>query len=323
MSVFLRPVEKKILALIESDAQITDLDLAKKLKLQVHNVRYALKNMESSGLIQKAVLVNVKGLGLAMHNIFFSLAAEQQKKRQQILNAIQNAQEITWLGEFGGDFQYGLGLAVSSFEDVRSFLEKLSEKFGRVFFEKQVCYQYNSLRYSRKYLDTKVPKTKGLPYYTHVKTFDYDQLDIKILTAMQDHGALSDRALAQQVGVPLSTLKLRIAKLEKAGVISGYVYVVDYNRLGVEQFKLLVYSRGYSSAFRDRLTTWSQLHPNVIGFIECFGAWDYEINLEVENHEQVITITQELYESFGEELSLIKTLTRFRNLKLTSLPGSM
>ena len=321
MTAFLRPVERKILALIESQAELSDQDIARKLKLQVHNVRYALRGMETSGLIHKVALANVSGLGLVMHNIFFSLAAEQQRTKQAILNAIQSEPEVTWLGEFGGDYQYALGLCVRSFHEVRSFLERLSSKFGRIFFEKQVSYQYNSYRFPRKYLDRKLAKAKGMPYYAPIKFFQTDKLDLQILNALQSSSADSDRSLAQRMGVPLSTLKLRINKLEQAGLISGYVYVVDYSRLGVQQYKLLVFSRGYSVSFRQNLMHWAESHPNVIGFIECFGSWDFELNLEVEQPEQVISITQEIYEAFGDEVNLIKTLTRFRNLKLESLPG--
>jgi Lrp/AsnC family leucine-responsive transcriptional regulator len=59
-----------------------------------------------------------------------------------------------------------------------------------------------------------------------------DQIDRQIVTLLQDDARLSNAALAESVGLTVSTVHERVKKLEKKGVIKGYVAQVDAAALG-------------------------------------------------------------------------------------------
>jgi Lrp/AsnC family leucine-responsive transcriptional regulator len=59
-----------------------------------------------------------------------------------------------------------------------------------------------------------------------------DDIDCQILTLLQENGRLSNAALAEQVGLTVSTVHERVKKLEKKGLIKGYVAVVDAEGVG-------------------------------------------------------------------------------------------
>lgn len=60
-----------------------------------------------------------------------------------------------------------------------------------------------------------------------------DDLDRRILHALQrDARGVSSREVADIVGVSPSTVRKRIARLERTGVLAGYHAVVDYERAG-------------------------------------------------------------------------------------------
>jgi Lrp/AsnC family leucine-responsive transcriptional regulator len=59
-----------------------------------------------------------------------------------------------------------------------------------------------------------------------------DDIDRQILTLLQENGRLSNAALAEQVGLTVSTVHERVKKLEKKGLIKGYVAVVDAEGVG-------------------------------------------------------------------------------------------
>ena len=61
-------------------------------------------------------------------------------------------------------------------------------------------------------------------------------------------------------------------------------------------------------------------HPNIIYMHECFGSWDYELNVEVRDPREVVRITQELYEAFGSVLNNIRVLSKFEDIKYTAYP---
>jgi len=59
-----------------------------------------------------------------------------------------------------------------------------------------------------------------------------DEIDRRIILLLQEDAHLSNAALAEQVGLTVSTVHERVKKLEKKGIIKGYVAVVDAEALG-------------------------------------------------------------------------------------------
>ena len=59
-----------------------------------------------------------------------------------------------------------------------------------------------------------------------------DDVDRQIISLLQDDARLSNAALAEAVGLTVSTVYERVKKLEKKGIIKGYVAQVDAEALG-------------------------------------------------------------------------------------------
>ena len=59
-----------------------------------------------------------------------------------------------------------------------------------------------------------------------------DVIDRKILALIQDDAKLSQAELAKAVGLTAPSVNERIRKLERAGVIRGYVALLDERKLG-------------------------------------------------------------------------------------------
>ena len=57
---------------------------------------------------------------------------------------------------------------------------------------------------------------------THMTGLKLDAIDLKILDAIQRDGRITKLALAEQVGLSPTPCWMRLAKLEKAGIVSGY-----------------------------------------------------------------------------------------------------
>ncbi len=59
-----------------------------------------------------------------------------------------------------------------------------------------------------------------------------DDIDRQIISLLQDDARLSNAVLAESVGLTISTVHERVKKLEKKGVITGYVAQVDAEAVG-------------------------------------------------------------------------------------------
>lgn len=65
------------------------------------------------------------------------------------------------------------------------------------------------------------------------KIVELDQIDRKILKALQDNARLSSQELSDRVGISSSPCWRRVKTLEEAGIITQYVTLVDPEALGL------------------------------------------------------------------------------------------
>jgi Lrp/AsnC family transcriptional regulator, leucine-responsive regulatory protein len=59
-----------------------------------------------------------------------------------------------------------------------------------------------------------------------------DSTDKKILSILQENARLSNAEIADKVGLTASSVHERVKKLEKKGILKGYVAIVDADKLG-------------------------------------------------------------------------------------------
>lgn len=84
-----------------------------------------------------------------------------------------------------------------------------------------------------------------------------DEIDRRILDALQRDGRLTYTELARTVAMSASAVTERVRRLEESGVITGYTAVVDPERLGlgILAFVRLRYPTGNYKPFHDLLAT--------------------------------------------------------------------
>jgi len=102
-----------------------------------------------------------------------------------------------------------------------------------------------------------------------------DEIDHRILHALQKDGRLSNLALADQVGLSPSACLRRVAALEKRGVILGYRAVVNPDEVGVGfvayiAVGLNVHTKSAQEAFERAITAAPQVREchNITGTVE-------------------------------------------------------
>ena len=61
-----------------------------------------------------------------------------------------------------------------------------------------------------------------------------DDIDVKILTLLQENGRMKRNRIADEVGLSVPSVSERMRKLEERGVITGYHAVLDAKRLHID-----------------------------------------------------------------------------------------
>ncbi|MBS3083661.1 AsnC family transcriptional regulator [Candidatus Pacearchaeota archaeon] len=121
----------KILKLLSEDSRAEYKHLSSKLSLSANAVKYRIKNMEKSGLIQGySVSIDVRKLGYFWHNIQIKLINEE--KSDKIKDFLRNHKNVIYYYKHLGNenWDMDIGIVVRDTLALRQFILDLREEFG-------------------------------------------------------------------------------------------------------------------------------------------------------------------------------------------------
>jgi DNA-binding Lrp family transcriptional regulator len=136
---------------------------------------------------------------------------------------------------------------------------------------------------------------------------DFDRIDRQILTLLQKDGRLTNAALADQVHLSPSACLRRVQRLEREGVIAGYVAVLDPAAVGRATSVFVEVS--LNSQREDALEAFERAVRECPDIFECHlmsGGLDYLLRVAVEN-------TQDYERVHKQHLSRLPNVARIRS----------
>lgn len=107
-----------------------------------------------------------------------------------------------------------------------------------------------------------------------------DQIDRRILDIAQRDGALSQRELADRVGLSQNALWRRLKRLEEDGFLLGTRRRVDARKLGLDlTVFVMVRTRTHSDDWIEAFRTHVSRIPQVVEMHRIGGDWDYMLKV--------------------------------------------
>lgn len=124
---------------------------------------------------------------------------------------------------------------------------------------------------------------------------DIDSFDIKILNLMQRDGNLSQRELAERVGLSQNACWRRLQRLVASGILKNARAEVDLAALGLDLIVfVLIKTRHHSKEWSESFRAHVERLPPVVDFHRIGGDWDYLV--------KVVTRGMAGYDAFYQKL---------------------
>ncbi len=121
-----------ILKLMSANSRIEYIELSKKLNLTPNAIKYRIKNLENSGVIQGyTISLDIKKLGYEWRNIRIKLIGNKTKL---LKNFLRQSKNVVYFYEYLGNENWDLdvGVIVQDSLELRDFILELREKFGNI-----------------------------------------------------------------------------------------------------------------------------------------------------------------------------------------------
>ena len=147
-----------------------------------------------------------------------------------------------------------------------------------------------------------------------------DEIDAKVLSALQADGRLSNVQLANKVGLSESACLRRVKLLEESGIIDRYVMLVDQNAAGFPSTVFV--SIALESQQQEKLAEFEQSIGQIEEVMECFlmsGESDYLLRVICKDNEAFIDIHSKITSLPGVQ-RITSSFTLRTVIKKTELP---
>lgn len=128
-----------------------------------------------------------------------------------------------------------------------------------------------------------------------MKRQELDQFDIKIIRTLQRDSSLSQRDLADRVGLSQNACWRRLRILEEKGIILGRTLRLDRARLGLGLVVfVMVKTRHHSASWLQTFRKHVSSIPEVVDFYRIGGDYDYMLRIVTEDMASYDSVYQRL-----------------------------
>lgn len=292
----LTSTQRRVLAEITWNCRMPVNQVAERLRLKTHTVRYAINHLNSLLNLQPFCFSSAYRLGLFPFRVYFSVNLSDKVKVSKMIEHLKKLPEMEWLYGLYGIYQFGMSLRVPSMRALNALLTDFDSKFGDIINKKSISLFERFTYYE--------------PWLAHVgdglrKTFEYssgdeavplDSVDRNLLSIVRADAAAPVREIARKAGLPSSTVTYRLEKLKDQGVILGLAYTYENRTAGAEAFLIQIAIKGLGGHVVDSFFDFARSNHNVVWAAKMIGEWDVEMEVGVDSAFELDELIHQIYQ---------------------------
>jgi Lrp/AsnC family transcriptional regulator for asnA, asnC and gidA len=126
---------------------------------------------------------------------------------------------------------------------------------------------------------------------------ELNETDAKILTMLNRDGRMSFRKISRELNMSLSKVTAHVKKMEREGIIRGYIPLVDAEKLGYDM--LVVIGLDISKAKTLEIQQKIAKDPHVIAVYNTIGQWDSMIIARFMSREELDSFLRKVLSTPG------------------------
>ena len=158
--------DKKILTLLDSNARLSNSQIARKVKLSKPAVEYRLQRMNKNKIIfNHYAVINFTKLGYSQYKIYFNLQDTTLEQEKLIINYWVKDKNSVWVAQVRGRWDLAVSVLAKSNFEFGQVLRAFMNKFSKFILDKDILLTEYSPIYAREYLAETKPSefTYGVP----------------------------------------------------------------------------------------------------------------------------------------------------------------
>ena len=309
----------RILYWLDTDARISNADLAKKVGLSNEVTRYRVRRLEKDRIIkQYFTLIDVSKLGFTTFRIYVKVRAMTPEQEEKLGRYLRDLPEVGWFTYVQGQWDLVAVLWERDIYEFEKFWLELSERFGATIEHVWVSIFLQYIHLNKRFL---LPKEAKLKIYTvgQSRREKIDSLDWRILKLLSEDARCSLLDLEKALKQSYKVVAYRIRRMERKGIILGYRAFIDVSKIGYNYYKVLFSLHNINRSRLTELEEAVMAIPNTVYIDKTIGGADFEAEFQCKGG-QLHSIVADLRRDFPDLIRNTETLEYYQEDKLCYLP---
>jgi Lrp/AsnC family leucine-responsive transcriptional regulator len=323
MAIELDQKDKIILYLLDRNARMPLTKIAKQVKLSRESVLYRINNYFKSGLLYNYLTVVDSGkLGYTHYKVDLKLSNITKEKELEFIYTLVKNPNVSWVASCDGIYDLIYAIKARSSLELSNILNKINANYWQYIKQQDFATIISGQIFYRDYLIKDLKKkelntiTKDEIKWTEATELkELDLVDKIILEELTNNARATAVQIAKKAKVSPDTILLRIKKLEQQKIIVHYTIWPNLSNLIGHYYKVLIRAKNISPNLDKEIQDYCRKEPNIYYTPKVFGPWQYEIDIEAKDSEQLREIMRAFTNKFESNIVDYNTLDIYKEYK--------
>jgi Lrp/AsnC family leucine-responsive transcriptional regulator len=296
--------DRTILAELDKDCRVHATKLAKKTHKSRQAVEYRIGQLRQRGIITSFnASFNPHKMGYKLYKIYLKLRNIPGEK-EKLFRYLETSGITYWMGECSGVWDLIFGVFAKSDYEFFYFKNGFISKFNNIIVKEEGQILVDVKQYPKMYFTNEL--SDPVMFAGEIVQNELDEMDYAILGEIVNNGRIPTVDLARKVKSTPQSVKARLEKLEKKGVIIQYRTGIDLNKLGLELYKAILTLDRYNLEDEKKLLSYVSNLSNSHYLIR--NIWNIELELVVSNYQEYYQIIENLKKEFPHVIRTVDSV---------------
>jgi len=316
--------DKQILHQFNEDAAQSLTQIGRNVSLSKQVVKYRIDTLFRKKIIKETIpLINVSRLGFTVFNAYLKIENPSIK----ILKRLISHPNIPWLISTGGHYNFACAVFAKDFKDMSKIIVDISKKCDNKLLGYETLIVYEKYPLGYRFLDSKrklnLIYAKECPLYTNKNygVYTLSQMEIEILKQLANYDKSSILNIARESKLSYTKVSSILKKLKQNDILKGIKPILDTKQLGYQWYQVLMNLNTLDENEFNRFITYLISIPKITHINCCFGKWNINFELNVENHAEYLGIMNSIQTEFSHMIRDQEELIIFDEHKYNFLVG--
>ncbi len=314
-------LDRKILAQLDLDSRQSAKEIAKKTGSNKDTVNYRMKRLVDEGIITRWLArVETAKFGFNNIKVYIRFQDIDEKKEKEFFDYLNSLPEVGWVVQASGRWDALFCVWTDSTFSFYKTMSKITNRFSRNIFEKEVVHNIVWYYYNRKWLLPESGKIHATPYGGEPGRERLDKDDLAILGELATDSRKRFTEIAEKTKISPQNVLNRVKSMRERGVITQYGIDINYEKLGLIFTKTFIQLHNADEKSLTALYRFCEREPRVFALTSTVGAWDMELEMEVARMEEMMDIMNRIKRAFPDMIKGYDSVVITKQMKINYLP---